>query len=169
MPKLPTIEFDIDRLREVLNYDPETGIFTWRITRRSVAQAGRIAGCLHSGGSIYLRVDGKALQAHRVAWAMQTGAWPKDEIDHINRVRNDNRLVNLREATRAQNLHNRGASKCNTSGFKGVFMCRESGRFRAQVRFSGNKKWSARFKTKEEAYAAYCEKAAELHGEFARF
>lgn len=118
------------RLRELLHYDPETGLFTWKVARQGT-RAGAFAGALNHG---YLRItiDWRHYPAHRLAWLYMTGEWPADLIDHINLVSDDNRFVNLRQATRAQNMHNSARPRTNTSGVKGV--SRYAGRWKAQIK-----------------------------------
>lgn len=84
-------------LKSLLTYDPQTGVFT---------RGNRIAGCRDSFGYWRIRIEGKLYRAHRLAWLYTYGHWPKGDIDHINRVRHDNKIENLREATRSQNNQN---------------------------------------------------------------
>lgn len=95
-----------ERLRELLTYDPETGEFRWRYTRGCRAR-GQIAGTVTCLGYLTIAIDGRKYKAHRLAWLHVHGEWPYPEIDHINRIKLDNRLVNLRRATRAENNANR--------------------------------------------------------------
>jgi len=104
--------------------------------------------------------------AHRLAWLLTHGEWPKDEVDHINGDRMDNRLSNLREATRSQNSMNIGARRTNKTGFKGVWAYK--GRFRSQIALDGKRTSLGTFDTAQEAYSAYCAAVVKLHGEFAR-
>jgi hypothetical protein len=96
-----------DRARELLDYDPATGVFVWRVDRTGPAKAGTIAGRRDGGGYVQISVDGKRYRANRLAWFMQTGAWPASEIDHINGIRTDDRFSNLREVSRAENMKNK--------------------------------------------------------------
>ena len=105
--------------------------------------------------------------AHRVAWVMTHGEWPKEMIDHINGDRSDNRLCNLRQATRSQNLINSKLSSRNSSGFRGVSWCSAKQKWDARIYSATKLRLLGRFKTKEEAIAAYAAAAAELHGDFA--
>lgn len=157
----PTVE----RLRELLSYDPETGILRWRVSR-SRSLPGDIAGTLHYEGYIRILVDYTKYQAHHVAWAMHYGEWPSGMLDHINRNRADNRIANLRPATRKQNAYNQLPSKRNKLGLKGVSM-RESGRFCATIGINGRRRSLGTYSTKEEAARAYNEAALRAFGEFA--
>ncbi|WVS23993.1 hypothetical protein QkW1_70 [Ralstonia phage QkW1] len=150
------------RLKELLNYDPETGEFTWRFNRKGVL-AGCRAGTI-SYGYVSIRIDGVRLMAHRLAWLYMTGKWPADVIDHINLDKADNRFFNLHEATIQQNLVNqRGRS---VSGLKGVVKVK--GRWRAVIHRDGKTRHIGYFDTAEGAHEAYAAEANKLHGEFAR-
>ena len=108
-----------ERLHEVLTYDPETGIFRWRVTVGPNAAAGVEAGT-GSHGYLVIMVDGKTYAAHRLAILFTDGYFPEGEVDHINRIRSDNRRSNLREASRQCQMRNCGMRNDNTSGIKGV-------------------------------------------------
>jgi len=98
-----------------------------------------------------------------------TGEWPKNQIDHIDREKSNNRFSNLREANNAQNNSNRPAQQNNKSGYKGVSPVNRRLPWVAQIRVAGKSIWLGRFETKELAYAAYCRAAKEHHGEFAHY
>lgn len=153
-------------LKSILNYNPETGIFTWLIKSHLKINIGDKAGYI-SQGYISIGIKYNHYLAHRLAYLWMEGYIPK-EVDHINMIRNDNRWCNLREASHSNNQHNKIKYKNNTSGYKGVFFDKERNCFRAEIRFKGNGLYLGRFPTAEEAYDAYCRKALELHGEFAR-
>lgn len=143
------------RLLEVINYNPETGLFT-----RSWGK--RVVGSDHPNGYIQIRVDYTRYLAHRLAWFYVYGEWPPIDIDHINRDRRDNRISNLRIATRKQNNANRmGKAR---SGFKGVVETKYG--FRAAISIDNRFKNLGTYKTVEEAHAAYCRAAKELFGEY---
>lgn len=150
-----------ERLREVLDYDLETGEFRWRITMGCRGVAGRVAGCLCATGYQSIRINRKPYQAHRLAWLHVYGEWPRNEIDHMNGNKADNRLSNLREATRFQNTANRKSRKT----FKGVYLL-PSGRWAASIQRDKLHHLGC-FDTPEEAHAAYCSAAIERFGEFA--
>jgi hypothetical protein len=123
-----------ERLRSLLDYDPDTGVFTNRVTRNPRAKAGQPAGALTSEGYTAFQINGAKIYAHRAAWAYVYGVWPDTEIDHINRQRNDNRIVNLRLATRCQNSQNTGAHKRNPTGCKGVTFHARNKKWQVQLR-----------------------------------
>ena len=142
-------------LHTALEYDPTTGVFTWiRPTSRCV-KAGQLAGDVKKHGYLMIGFGGKRHLAHRLAWFYVHGVWPEHEIDHINRNRLDNRLVNLRCATRSENAKNVGARVKSSSGLKGVSWDKAHEKWRAQTRINGKKKYIGLFDTKEAAYDAY--------------
>lgn len=153
------------RLKELLGYNPTTGIFTWRVRRGGSANAGSIAGMVGNFGYRFIGIDGWKYPEHRLVWVFIHGKWPK-ELDHINRDRADNRLLNLRIVTRSENCSNRGLSRNNTTGFKGVYNCGDRG-WSAVIRVRGNKMWFGYFDTALEAHNVYVETAIRLRGEFA--
>ena len=153
-------------LRSLLNYCPDTGLFTWVSTRCGRAMAGNVAGT-NSNGYIHIKIGNSIYRAHRLAWLYTHGCWPRDEIDHINGDRKDNRILNIREATKAQNNRNTGISKNNTSGYKGVSRIR--GKWRARIGIEGGKQMSiGHYSTPYEAHLAYEEAAETHHKEFKR-
>lgn len=156
-----------EEARQLLDYNPKTGAFTWRVGRRGTAQAGSNAGSINTRGRPQIKIYGKRYLSHRLAWLITYGAWPKTQIDHINGQVDDNRLVNLRLATQSENLYNTRLRRNNTSGFKGVVWRASCGRWQARITVGGDRKSLGHFLTPEEAYAAYCRAAAELHGDFA--
>src|ERR1035437_5724966 len=95
-----------EKLKELLHYDPETGLFTWKNTRHNAVKIGAIAGYWRKDGYVGIYVLGHHYLAHRIAWLYMTCEWPEFEIDHENRKYSDNRWKNLREATHLQNMHN---------------------------------------------------------------
>ena len=155
------------RLKEVLEYDPTTGIFTNRVSRSNM-RAGSVAGCVTPNGYISISIDGKRYLAHRLAYLCVVGSFPPDHIDHINGIRDDNRLANLRVATRSENCRNSRKRSNNTTGYKGVWFDKRTGKFQAQIRINGKKKYLGLFLTPEEAHRAYAKAANTLHGEYAR-
>lgn len=153
-----------ERLREVLSYDPATGIFTWLISKGSVSK-GRTASSIEQQGYVVIRIDGLSYKAHRLAWLYVYGKWPS-LLDHINGVCTDNRIANLREATYSQNQQNSRPRYTGKSHFKGA--SRDRGKWRATIVIDGRQKYLGGFNTPEEAHARYCQVAQETFGEFAR-
>ena len=146
---------DQGRLREVLDYDPDTGIFTWKVRVSTHCRPGDEAGSPHARGYVVIGLDRCVYLAHRLAWFYVHGEWPEAEIDHRNGVRTDNRLSNLRLATSTQNKQNRRNAR-GTTPFRG--------RWKAQIGL-GNKvtKYLGMFDTEEEAHQAYLAAKTEMH------
>lgn len=122
-----------ERLKEILDYDPETGIFTWRETRGNRARGSQAGNLCRTNGYVGIGVDGKLLKAHRLAWLWMTGTFPAGDIDHKDLCRSNNRWENLREATKITNGANRGLERHNTSGVKGVSWHAKSNKWQAQM------------------------------------
>jgi hypothetical protein len=163
----------IEQLRAALDYDPDTGIFTWCYRPDCPVQwngkwAGKQAGS-PSGGFITIRVSRKHYHAHRLAWAFAYGEWPTGYVDHANGDWRDNRISNLRIASKSQNAANSGVFAHNTSGLKGASWSKRYGKWVAQITYRGSNRFIGHFRTAEEAHAAYCDTARRLQGEFARF
>ena len=154
-------------LRELLTYNPETGVFTWNVHRGRRYVAGKQAGTIQDSGHRVIEIDGRAYGAHRLAWLWMTGEWPTHEVDHRFSEPDDNRWERLREATHAQNTCNRRVGRNNTSGFKGVHMQKSTGRWIALIGKSGKRHHLGIFDTPEDAHAAYVAAAERLHGDFA--
>lgn len=152
-----------DRVRELLDYDPNTGVFVWRVQRRGTNGIGSVAGT-PSDGYCQIGIDRRTWKAHILAWLWMTGAWPTHEVDHINGVRDDNRWVNLRDGSNGVNMRNIVAPpKNNTSGFRGV--SRHQGGWQARLQVEGKRLRLGTYPTPEEASAAYWAAKAEYHGE----
>jgi len=159
-PKIPLTQA---RLKELLHYDPETGVFTWRVGRVG-CRAGSIAGSLNGCGYRQIGIDRRMHLLHRIAFLYVTGGFPQEELDHINGVRDDNRWVNLREATGSENRHNLGGPPShNTSGFLGVYWCKRRQKWVAEIKLRGRKRHLGYFDTAEEAHATYLKAKDELH------
>ena len=173
---LPTPEI----LRQLLRYEPETDKLFWLpplrhmfATQRGYAisvarRCGKEAFTTINHGYKTAAISGTTLYAHRVIWALNHGEWPDRDIDHINGEKTDNRLCNLRLATRAENLLNTGPRVTSRSGRKGVHWTEKGGKWVAQIRSGGKTRTLGRFTEIEDAAAAYNKAAIELFGEFAR-
>lgn len=176
-----------DELRQLLAYDPETGKLFWKergpewfrdTDGRTAQHACRNWNARYAGQEAFTPKDAHGYRigaikdvkykAHRVIWALVHGAWPVGDVDHVNMDRADNRIANLREADRSQNMRNRGATRRNSTGLKGVCWDGEKKKWLAQIKLDGRNKYLGRYDTPEEAHAAYVKAATREHGEFAR-
>lgn len=151
------------RVRELLRYDPVSGVFTNAVTRHRRAKAGDIAGSIHkAGGYIEISIDGKRYLAHRLAWLYMMGRWPENHIDHRDGDRKNNAWANLRDASRRINQQNfRHATVANRSGLLGAF--RHGTRFKSSIRVNGLPKHLGYFATAIEAHHAYLRAKREYH------
>ena len=125
-----------ERLKEFLQYDPETGVFTCRVQRGN-RKAGGLAGGLDRLGYQRLKVEGRTYQGSRLAWLYTFGTWPKECIDHANGVRSDDRLGNLRECSVGENNQNLGVAKNNKSGVTGVGWKSKNKKWCVQIKHLG--------------------------------
>ena len=158
---MKTIEQDL--LKELLNYDPETGVFTWAVDRQRY-KAGTVAGSVNSHGYIQIGINGRTYKAHRLAWVYMYGGIPKGlTIDHINRTKIDNRLSNLRLATYAEQGQNLTLSVNNTSGYPGVSWQKSHNKWRARIMVNRKGISLGYFDTPEAANDARIKAKAELH------
>lgn len=159
-------------IEKILDYDPDTGIFRWRRRADRSKQwntryAGTVAGQKTSHGYVAIQVDGKgAYQASRLAWLLCHGSWPEYQVDHINGIRNDDRIANLRAVDNSQNNQNRVTQRNSKSGIRGVTL-HETGRYRVRLMIRGTNIDLGYFDSLEEAVAARRELEEQHHGEFA--
>ena len=153
------------KLKELFIYDPESGIFARRIAtgRHGRHKVGTKAGTSQNYGYVVIHVDGRRYVAHRLAWMYMYGEWPSTDLDHINNVKNDNRIANLRLATRKQNMQNVLSHKHNTSGFKGVSWHMPRSKWRAYIFCNYRQIHLGLFDTKEDAAAARIEAEKIYH------
>ena len=171
-----TKDIPIEFLRECFEYNPETGILIWKerpeshfigsraqnpVSRFNTRYAGKQVGTLNRGYlQTRLHIDGErytTVNVHRICWALATGEWPKNEINHINSIHNDNRLCNLEDATRSENQSNPNdpLRKSNRSGYRGVFWSIQYQKWIAILRIEGRQEWLGKFDTPEEASKVY--------------
>jgi hypothetical protein len=157
-----------ERLRELLHYNPETGIFTRLVRTARRVRVGDIAGSLNRGGYWQIAVDGRSYLAHRLAWFYMTGKWPTGDLDHHNLCGSDNSWTNLRQATDSQNNANRRLRSTNTSGLKGVSWSKARSKWHARIKINGKDRHLGFSDCRAAAHFAYVIAADEAFGEFAR-
>lgn len=162
---MSTSDLTPQRLRELLDYDRNTGVFTRRHgPRRSSAKPGDVAGCLTPAGYVAISVDGRKHQAHRLVWMYEHGRWPVELVDHRDGNRSNNSLGNLREASHQGNHQNlRRAHADNLTGYLGVTFDKRRGLWKSHIHAEGKLHWLGRFKTPELAHAAYLTAKRNLH------
>ena len=157
----------IERLREVLNYDPITGIFTWKKSVSNRIKVGEVAGHPKCGGGRYhgIRIDSRLYLAHRLAWFYVHGKWPSDLVDHKDRNGLNNAIDNLREASQSHNLANSVRIKSRSmTGIRNVY--RRGSKFFVSLSFAGKAHYGGSFKTLEAAALAASDLASKIHGEY---
>lgn len=164
MVKIKNYPITHERVKELVVYDPETGVFRYRIDRRHGVKAGDVAANQANKGHIKVKVDSHHILAHRLAWFYVHGEWPPEEIDHINRDPSDNRLINLRPADRSLNNFNKACYA--KSGFKGVYrQTSKRGGWQAIIGLRGVRKHLGTYETPEEAHQVYLAAAKDFYGE----
>jgi hypothetical protein len=155
-----------ERLKHLLDYDKNTGLFTRKVRTVNSVRVGDIAGGINQLGYRAISIDNKIYLAHRLVWLYMYGVFPEKDTDHINMDRADNRLCNLRTATRSQNMRNTGLRANNTTGVKGVSIYR--GKFKAQINDGAKVIVIGVFDTIGSAKMAYESVAKDIGGEYYR-
>lgn len=156
---------NIERLREVFDYDPNSGVLSWKKRTSNRIKVGAAAVCPSGNGYLKVRLDSVLYYAHRVAYAIANGAIPDGaEIDHINGVRNDNRLCNLRLVSPMDNRHNQGLRVDNKSGVNGVYWSKNACKWLATIGVAREQIYLGCFDSFDDAVAA--RKAAEVQYQF---
>lgn len=149
------------RLRELLSYNADTGIFT-RIQSRRGCAAGTLAGSINTAGYCVIRIDYSYYYAHRLSFIYMVGECP-EIVDHINGNRSDNRFINLRPSSKKLNAQNiRGATTMNARGVLGSYIG-QNGKFASRIRVNGRNKFLGEFATPELAHAAYMTAKRKYH------
>lgn len=142
------------RLSQLFSYDKDTGVLVRKITVAHNAKAGSVAGCLNSDGYLHLRVDITLYKAHQVIWALVYGSWPEGVIDHINRIKTDNRIENLRDTTVQVNNINKGVRKDSKTGHPNVTWRDRDRLFYVAVKRNGRQNYVGSFKDLSSAVRA---------------
>lgn len=153
-------------IQSILDYDKHTGIFLWKISKSFRIKAGQIAGRKNLNGYVQIGINKKRYSAHRLAWLYEYGEVPKI-IDHINNIRDDNRLINLRLCNKNQNSHNSLLFKNNQSGIKGLDI--KNNKWRTQIAVNKKIYHLGYFKDFFEACCSIYSARNKLHGEFANY
>lgn len=156
---MPVPTLTVDRLREVVSYDADTGAFRWSGTKRVGVRNGDRAGNAHPNGYRRIMIDRNYYLEHRLAWFYVFGEWPRQQIDHIDRCRSNNRLGNLRDVSRSINQQ-------NASPFRGVTWHKRCKRWRAAIKVNGKGKELGLHATKEAAHQAYINAKMQFHKGF---
>ena len=152
-------------VKELFDYNTDTGVFIWKVSRSNSVKIGDIAGTITEHGYRAINLRGKIYYAHRLAWLYTFGCWPKGKMDHKNGVRSDNRINNIREANDLQNSANK---KKIRSGLKGCYWNQDRQKWQAGISINNKTKNLGRFATEQEAHDAYFTAAQQLYGAFAR-
>jgi hypothetical protein len=150
-----------DEVREILDYNPDTGEFRWRKNHRL---SGRRAGSPNSWGYVHIQINGRKYKAHRLAWLITYGELPEKDIDHLNNVRTDNRICNLRAVSRSVNIQNQTRGhRDSTSKYLGVSWDKHRRKWAAIIVLNYKTYHLGKFDTEEDAYSAYLESKRRMH------
>lgn len=150
-------------LKEILHYDPVSGVFTWRAAPTNKILPGKVAGTENWIGYVHITLRRKKYLAHRLAWLYMHGNWPQYQLDHVNRIRSDNRIDNLRECSNSENHQNSGIYSNNMSGYPGVFWNKKASKWAAQIMSNGDRKFLGYFSCAESARDAYLDAKKKFH------
>lgn len=174
MPITMKNDLTADEARQLLDYDPETGLLRWRQTTLKPKEwntrwAGKVTGYRDERSHcLQVRLNNRIYVAHRLARLIMTGEWPAEEIDHISGDWSDNRWKNLREATRGENMRNKAKQSNNTSGYRGVRFRPHHGKWEARITVARKLVWRAYANSAQEAAVLRREALPKYHGEFVR-
>ncbi len=158
-------QLDCKTLKNISTYNKHTGLFVSLINSiRGDRKVGDKMGYTDNRGYISFRIGGVTHKAHRLAWLYEYGSWPKNQIDHINGDKSDNRIINLRDVTNSENCQNRRNKNITSiSGYTGVTKSHLSNNWTANIGVNGARKYLGTFETPEAASEAYLDAKKELH------
>lgn len=151
-----------DECADLLEYNRKTGELLWK---KSLGRAkpGSVAGYTDTNGYVRLCIKGRMYLAHRIAWLMTHGEWPKNSIDHVNGIKHDNRIENIRSASQLENCQNRQVNRNNKTGFPGVDFHKRSGKFRAKIGYQFKAIHLGYFDNPQDAHKAYLAAKKTIH------
>ena len=155
---------DYEMLKEFLDYDPESGVFTWKNVKKfaHAIKVGDVAGSVNKG-YVRIKFNKKSYPAHRVAWFFVYGKLPSNYIDHINGIKHDNRICNLRDVTQTENNRSITMPRHNKSGYVGVSWNKHAAKWAAVIRVDSKNRHLGLFLDPEQAHLAYLKAKAEFH------
>ena len=166
-------DINAERIRRLLDYNPETGVFRWRDRpgtkdekRWKTRYAGKISGSIEPHGYRVITLEKSTYLAHRIAWLHYYGSWPITELDHANLDKDDNRICNLREASRSENCINRPQRGNGMSGCIGVTWHSRDKKWHASITKDRKRQWLGAFLDLEAAISARSIASAKAHGTF---
>jgi len=151
-----------EEARKFLDYNQETGEFSWRLTRSSRARAGATLGSWDMHGYKTVRILGRSYKLHRLAYLIMTGSWPSGDIDHLNGIRHDNRWANLRDVPRVVNLQNRRAGVGRT-GLLGAYFDPRKNCYYSRISMGDKSVHLGTFSSAQAAHEAYVEAKRRMH------
>lgn len=152
-------------LKDILVYHPDTGVFTWKITRSPNSLEGGLAGSIDDKGHVIINTGNRHIMAQRLAWYFTHGVWPSKPLVHINGKKDDNRIDNLKEVSRSELSKNSNSGRKGTTGLKGVYYNKINDSYMAIISHEGERLYLGSFKSKTEAHVAYQMEAAKLKAE----
>lgn len=164
--KIP--EITQQQLQELLSYDPLTGDFTWKVSPPYKKLIGKKAGSFDDDGYRQIKINKRGYRAHRLAWLYVYGSFPEFLIDHLNGIKSDNRIKNLRVATSSENMRNQTKHSDGESGFKGVTFHKQANKWQAACWANGKQRYLGLYSDALTASLAYDAFALQHHGEFFR-
>ena len=157
---------DFETVNHLLSYDKDTGVLRWKAQGSGGVKAGDALRSKDRDGYLYTTIKRRFCRAHRLAWLLTHGSMPVGQIDHINGIRDDNRLVNLRLASPGENSRNRARQRTSSAPYKGITQIPQTGRWQAQIKMQGRTIYLGQHDTAEAAHLAYCDASKRLHGAF---